>query len=117
MQCKEVFSFYFPLSCCLALVEIYAGLNPYAYLGALTLYNRIGFDCSRGSQRPKLRTRVAPDDLRFISRADERMPAFLALESVKQRFQRVRFCSRFHCSSWRNWWSTTSGCAPWWGPL
>jgi len=36
-----------------------------------------------------LRTRIAPNDLRFILRADERLTAFLELESVKQRFQRV----------------------------
>jgi len=41
-----------------------------------------------------LRTHIAPNDLRFIVRADERLTAFLKLESVKQRFQRVRFC--FH---------------------
>ena len=70
---------------------MYAGLNPYAHLGALTLYNRIGFDCSRGSQSPKLRTRIAPNGLRLIVRADERLTAFLELESVKQRFQRERF--------------------------
>src|SRR6266404_3371402 len=82
MQSREVFSFYFPLSCCLALVEIYAGLNPYAHLGPLILYNRIGFDRSRGSQSPKSRTRIAPNGLRLIVRADERLTAFLELESV-----------------------------------
>jgi hypothetical protein len=28
----------------------------------------------------------------------------------------ARSCSRFHCSSWRNWWST-SGCASSWERL
>ena len=33
-------------------------------------------------ESPKLRTRVAPNDLCFIVRADERLAAFLELESV-----------------------------------
>ena len=57
-------------------------LNPYAHLGALTLYNRIGFDRSRGPRSLKSRTRIAPNGLRFIVRANERLTAFLELESV-----------------------------------
>jgi hypothetical protein len=86
---RSFFILFPPPSCCLDLVDIYAGLNPYAYLGPLTLYNRIGFERSRGSQSPKLRTRIAPNGLRFIVRVDE-PDGFPGSRICNQRFQRVR---------------------------
>ena len=64
MQLREVFSFYF---------------TPFALFSP---YNGIGFDRSGGPQSPKLRTRIAPNGLRFIVRADERLTTFLELEFV-----------------------------------
>jgi len=91
LQLRETFSSYFPLSCCLALVDCaFAGLNSYAHLGALTLYNGIGFDRSRGPQERKIANAHRLNGLRFIERADERLMALFGSRICNQRFQRVR---------------------------
>jgi hypothetical protein len=73
MQLREVFSFIFPFRIVLPLLFVLcAGLNSYADLGALTLYNRIGFNRCRGPRVPKLQTRIAPNGLRLLC---ERMKA------------------------------------------